>query len=166
MSATPPDTAGNYFDMLVNSDPRVAFDVLHIGVFSTIEEEMGRQSLSSASSFGAMRRAKAVGEGKNARFVIPTHQPALDERIPQPQDVLAVSALLRSSSPSALREALGPAVLHVVQKYRPQVLREERQQRQRHEDKKQEQEEVVEEEEDDDDESHARDDTTLDVAEA
>ncbi|RNF19093.1 uncharacterized protein Tco025E_04283 [Trypanosoma conorhini] len=132
MTASPPSTAGSYFDLLANSDPRVAFDVLHLGVLAAVaEDEEERPPHSPVPRATASAKAVVVGEGADARFVIPTHQPALDARLPQPQDIAAVDAFLSSTSPSALQDALGPAVLHVVQKYRPQVLREPQQRRRR-----------------------------------
>ncbi|ORC85896.1 uncharacterized protein TM35_000322110 [Trypanosoma theileri] len=130
-SPSPPatTTSSSYFDMLVNSDPRIAFDTLHFGVLCAVaemEHDPRPQQLQSA------RKALITGDGPNARFVIPTHQTTLDARLPQPQDVDALEAYLdATSSHEALQHVLGPAVLHAVQKYRPQVTQAQRGRRRR-----------------------------------
>ncbi|KAH9598373.1 hypothetical protein LSM04_004512 [Trypanosoma melophagium] len=140
MSASPPPTTSNsYFDMLVNSDPRVAFDTLHFGVLCAVaemEHDTRPQQLQS------VRKAVITGNGPNTRFIIPTHQFTLETRLPQSQDVSAMEAYLdAASSHDALQRVLGPAVLHTVQKFRPQItqMQRGRRRRQRHSPQQQEQ---------------------------
>ncbi|RNF09304.1 hypothetical protein TraAM80_02251 [Trypanosoma rangeli] len=87
MTASFLSTAVSYFDLLVNSDPRVAFDVLHMGVLAAIEEDEARHPPGPTPRAASFAKAVVVGEGADVRFAIPTHQPALDARLPQPQDI-------------------------------------------------------------------------------
>ncbi|KAG8347206.1 hypothetical protein ERJ75_001768300 [Trypanosoma vivax] len=113
----------NYFDILVNSDPRVAFDALHFGALDFIKEEERRQGRGEGESlqcpFPFFDPAVVTGRGLNAQFVIPKRHEAIEKRHTEQSSGEKMKELFGAQWREASKEVLGDNLLHLVEKLRP-----------------------------------------------
>ncbi|KAG5509896.1 hypothetical protein JKF63_07541 [Porcisia hertigi] len=110
----PPCLSAPYMDALLNTDPRIAFDALHIGVLRAIEaREMMSRSRHDYYSWDvpATDFVEHPLKGEVPFFTVPSMHPAVRSREPIERDVNTVHELLSHPTREALNAAIGADIL-------------------------------------------------------